>query len=205
MATHRSWRVTLTGQAHTVEFEQTAMGQVRILVDEQPVVEDKPFALPPRYEFAAAGRPAILHVVQSGLFQEYELEVAGEKLGRGLPARAKEVAHSERVVAEAHAAEDRSRARWTGLFLAVGGAALAAWAWHDVQEEGRYMPIMVVFAAAALPAGLAMLVLGEFEPRADGDDRPTGWKTKVIMGLAGAGLAVGFGIVSGLSFFGWLF
>jgi hypothetical protein len=205
MATHRSWRVELTGQTHTVEFEQTAMGRVRILVDEQPVVDEKPFAPPPRYELDVAGRPAVLHVVQSGVFQEYELEVAGAKLGRGVPARAKEVAQSERAIAEAHAREDSARARWMGFVLVVVGASLAAWAHHDVQEKGRYMPLMVLIATAGIPAGLAMLVLGEFEPRKDGDERPTGWKTKVIMGLAGAGFVIGLGIVSGLSLFSAFF
>lgn len=202
MATHRTWRVELAGQKHSVEWEQTGTERVRILVDEQPVMDEKPRVPAPRYEFTVAGHPALLHIPQESISQEYELEVAGQNRGRGVPASAREIAESERRVLETGAAEDRLRARLLGLLLVVTGGVMTAMTSYTLEAQGRYRPIAIVLAAAAIPTGLAMMVLGEWEPGAsedeDEDTRSIPWRTKVVMALGTAGAIVGMGMAFGL-------
>jgi hypothetical protein len=202
MATHRTWRVELAGQKYTVEWEQTGTERVRILVDERPLIDEKPLVPPPRYELTVGGQPALLHIPQDSISQEYELVVAGENRGRGVPASAKEIAESERRVLEAGATEDRLRARLMGLLLVVAGGVMTAMTSYTLEAEGRYRPIAIVIAAAAIPAGLAMMVLGEWEPGAsedeDEDTRSIPWRTKVVMALGTAGAIVGTGMAFGL-------
>ncbi|WP_257459980.1 hypothetical protein [Archangium lipolyticum] len=202
MATHRTWRFELAGQKHTVEWERTGTERVRVLVDEQPVVDEKPLVPAPRYELTVAGQPALLHIPPDSVSQEYELVLAGQNGGRGAPASAKEIAESERRVNEAGAAEDRLRARLLGLGLVVAGAVMAGLVSYTLEKDGSYRPVGIMAAAAAIPSGLAMMVLGEWEPGAkegaDEDTHSIPWRTKVVMALGTAGAIVGMGMAVGL-------
>jgi hypothetical protein len=207
MATHRTWRFELAGQKHTVEWELTGTERVRILVDERPLMDEKPLDPPPRYEFTVGGQHALLHIPQDSVSQEYELVLAGQSRGRGQPASAKEIAESERRVREAGAAEDRLRARLQGLVLVVAGALSAAFVSYTLETSGRYKPALIVLAASAIPSGLAMMVLGEWEPVTkedeDGEEvvdhsQPMPWRTKVVLALGSAGAVIGLGMAIGL-------
>lgn len=207
MATHRTWRFDLAGQKHTVEWELTGTERVRVLVDERPLLDEKPLDPPPRYELTVGDQHVLLHIPPDSISREYELVLAGQSRGRGQPASAKEIAESERKVREAGAAEDRLRARLLGLVLVVAGALSAGFVSYTLETSGRYKPVGIIFAAAAIPAGLAMLVLGEWEPATkegeDGEEQidhsqPMPWRTKVVLALGSAGAIVGLGMAIGL-------